>query len=192
LSRFLDAEREKNPDTFPDLSLTIVKLMGPGEYIARDPKREPVGHFALAVTDYTHSTAPNRRYTDLIIQRLVKSAIDGDDCPYTFEDLEEESAWLSDREKGSKKVERFMRKAAAAMLLEDRVGETFEAFVTGASERGTYVRLIQPPVEGRVMRGEQCLKVGHKVMVRLVHTDPEKGFVDFECLGKRPSIRRFR
>lgn len=192
LSRFLDAEREKNPDTFPDLSLTIVKLMGPGEYIARDPKREPVGHFALAVTDYTHSTAPNRRYTDLIIQRLVKSAIGGDDCPYTFEDLEDESAWLSDREKGSKKVERFMRKAAAAMLLEDRVGETFEAFVTGASDRGTYVRLIRPPVEGRVMRGEQCLKVGHKVMVRLVHTDPEKGFVDFECLGKRPTVRRFR
>ena len=191
LSLFLDSEHERDPDTFPDRSLTIVKLMGPGEYIARDPKREPVGHFALAVTDYTHSTAPNRRYTDLIIQRLVKSAIAGDHCPYTIEDLEDESAWLSDREKGSKKVERFMRKAAAAMLLEDRIGETFEAFVTGASERGTYVRLIQPPVEGRIMRGEKCLKVGHKVTVRLIHTDPEKGFVDFECMGMRPGIRRF-
>ncbi|WAI00493.1 RNB domain-containing ribonuclease [Methanogenium organophilum] len=191
LSRFLDYERERDPDTFPDLSLTIVKLMGPGEYIARDPKREPVGHFALAVTDYTHSTAPNRRYADLIIQRLVKSAIEGDHCPYTYEDLEEESAWLSDREKRSKKVERFMRKAAAAVLLEDRIGEKFEGFVTGASERGTYVRLIEPPVEGRVMRGEGCLKVGHKVIVRLIHTDPERGYVDFECTGKRPGIRRF-
>ena len=191
LSLFLDNEREESPETFPDLSLTIVKLMGPGEYIARDPKREPVGHFALAVTDYTHSTAPNRRYTDLIIQRLVKSAIEQKKCPYTYDDLEEEAAWLSDREKGSKKVERFMRKAASAVLLQDRIGETFDAFVTGASERGTYVRLITPPVEGRVMRGEGCLKVGHKVTVRLIHTDPEKGFVDFECTGKRPSIRRF-
>ncbi|MDE4908805.1 RNB domain-containing ribonuclease [Methanogenium marinum] len=191
LSLFLDHEREENPETFPDLSLTIVKLMGPGEYIARDPKREPVGHFALAVTDYTHSTAPNRRYTDLIIQRLVKSVIEQKQCPYTYEDLEGEAAWLSDREKGSKKVERFMRKAASAVLLQDRIGEIFEAFVTGASERGTYVRLITPPVEGRVMRGTQCLKVGHKVRVRLINTDPEKGFVDFECIGQRPSIRRF-
>ncbi|KAF1077515.1 RNB domain-containing ribonuclease [Methanogenium sp. MK-MG] len=191
LSRFLDSERERSPETFPDLSLTIVKLMGPGEYIARDPHREPVGHFALAVTDYTHSTAPNRRYADLIIQRLIKSAIDKRHCPYTYEDLEEEAAWLSDREKGSKKVERFMRKAAAAVLLQDRVGEIFEGFVTGASEKGTYVRLISPPAEGRVMRGEECLKVGQKVIVRLIHTNPYKGYVDFECTGQRPDIRRF-
>ncbi|GAB7015207.1 RNB domain-containing ribonuclease [Methanogenium cariaci] len=191
LSRFLDSERERSPETFPDLSLTIVKLMGPGEYIARDPKREPVGHFALAVTDYTHSTAPNRRYTDLIIQRLVKSVIDKKHCPYTYEDLEEESTWLSDREKGSKKVERFMRKAAAAVLLQERVGETFEGFVTGASESGTYVRLLSPPAEGRIMRGEECLKVGQKVIVRLIHTDPYKGYIDFECTGQRPEIRRF-
>ena len=191
LSRFLDEERNRNPETFPDLSLTIVKLMGPGEYIARDPLREPVGHFALAVTDYTHSTAPNRRYADLIIQRLIKSTLDNRHCPYTFEDLEKESAWLSDREKGSKKVERFMRKAAAAVLLQDRIGETFEGFVTGASERGTYVRLITPPAEGRVMRGEQSLKVGQKVIVRLIYTEPEKGYVDFEYAGRIPVIRRF-
>ncbi len=191
LSLFLDNEREEHPETFPDLSLTIVKLMGPGEYIARDPKREPVGHFALAVTDYTHSTAPNRRYTDLIIQRLVKSVIEQKKCPYTYEDLEEEAAWLSDREKGSKKVERFMLKAAAAVLLQDRIGETFEAFVTGASERGTYVRLVTPPVEGRVMRGDTSLKVGYKVIVRLINTDPYNGYVDFECIGQKPSIRRF-
>jgi len=183
LSLFLDSERERDPETFPDLSLTIVKLMGPGEYIARDPHRKPVGHFALAVTDYTHSTAPNRRYTDLIIQRLVKSVLDKQHCPYTYEDLQEESAWLSDREKKSKKVERFMRKAAAAVLLHDRVGEIFEGFVTGASEKGTYVRLSTPPAEGKVMRGTKCLKVGQKVEVRLIHTDPRRGFVDFECMG---------
>lgn len=191
LSKFLKREHERDPDTFPDLSLTIVKLMGPGEYMARDPRKKPVGHFALAVTDYTHSTAPNRRYADLIIQRLVKSAIDSTRCPYTFEELEDEAAWLSDREKGSKKVERFMRKAAAAVLLQDRIGETFDAFVTGASERGTYVRLITPPAEGRVMKGEECLKVGQKVTVRLIHTDPHRGYVDFECIGQRPRVRRF-
>ena len=183
LGQFLDREQERDPDTFPDLSLTIVKLMGPGEYIARDPKRKPVGHFALAVTDYTHSTAPNRRYTDLIIQRQIKAALDKRHSPYTYEDLEEESAWLSDREKGSKKVERFMRKAAAAVLLHDRVGEIFEGFVTGASEKGTYVRLTTPPAEGKVMRGKACGKVGQKVFVRLIHTDPRKGYVDFECTG---------
>lgn len=181
LSLFLDDERERHPATFPDLSLTIVKLMGPGEYKARDPQRKPVGHFALAVTDYTHSTAPNRRYTDLIIQRLVKAVIHQTDCPYTYEDLEEEADWLSDREKASKKVERFMRKAAAAVLLQDRIGETFEGFVTGASQKGTYVRLISPPAEGRVMRGEKHLKVGKKVSVRLIHTNPQNGHVDFEC-----------
>jgi len=183
LSLFLDSERERNPETFPDLSLTIVKLMGPGEYIARDPHRNPVGHFALAVTDYTHSTATNSRYADLLIPRLVKSVIDKKRCPYTYEDLKEEAVWLSNREKGSKKVERFMRKAAAAVLLHDRVGEIFEGFVTGASEKGTYVRLSTPPAEGKVMRGKKCLKVGQKVRVRLIHTDPHKGFVDFECLG---------
>ena len=191
LSLFLKSELEANPETFPDLSLTIVKLMGCGEYLARDPRRKPIGHFGLAVTDYTHSTAPNRRYPDLIIQRLVKSALDRDECPYTYDELENEAEWLSEREKGAKKVERFMRKAAAAVLMQDRVGETFEAFVTGASERGTYVRLINPPVEGKVMRGGGNLKVGHKVMVRLISTDPYNGYVDFECMGTRPSVRRF-
>ncbi len=191
LSLFLKSELERSPETFPDLSLTIVKLMGSGEYMARDPRKKPVGHFALAVTDYTHSTAPNRRYPDLIIQRLVKSVLDRGTCPYTYEELEDEAEWLSEREKGAKKVERFMRKAAAAVLIQDRIGETFEAFVTGASERGTYVRLIAPAVEGRVMRGGGDLKVGHKVMVRLIHTDPYNGYIDFECTGRRQGVRRF-
>jgi exoribonuclease-2 len=185
LARFLEKQRSVDPDHFPDLSLAVVKLMGPGEYVPLEPGAVPVGHFALAVTDYTHSTAPNRRYVDLLTQRLVKSVIDKEPCPYTRDDLAGQSAWLTDREKGSKKVERFMRKAAAAVLLHDRIGKTFDALVTGASPKGTYVRLIVPPAEGRVMRGEKGLAVGQRVRVRLLSTDPYNGFIDFECTGKR-------
>jgi VacB/RNase II family 3'-5' exoribonuclease len=183
LSAFLNRQKEADPESFPDLSLTVVKLIGPGEYMTLEPGEPPYGHFGLAVTDYTHSTAPNRRYVDLIIQRLVKSVLDKVQSPYTLEELIEKSTWLSGREKGSKKVERFMRKAAAAVLLQDRIGKFFEAIVTGASEKGTYVRLITPPAEGRVMRGEHGLRVGQKVRVRLLKTDPYNGFIDFECMG---------
>ncbi|NMA09541.1 MAG: RNB domain-containing ribonuclease [Methanomicrobiales archaeon] len=179
LTRFLIRQKAADPDRFPDLSLTIVKLMGAGEYVAFRPGDEPVGHFALAVTDYTHGTAPNRRYVDIVIQRLIKSVIDGDECPYTCEELDDLAARLTDREKASQKVERYVRKAAAAVLLRERIGETFEAFVTGASEKGTYVRLIDPPAEGRVVLGEQGLRVGQRVRVRLMAVDPYKGFVDF-------------
>ncbi len=180
LTRFLTRQKIADPDRFPDLSLTVVKLIGHGEYVAFEPGDVPIGHFALAVTDYTHGTAPNRRYVDLIIQRLVKSAFDGNECPYTTPDLEDLAVWLTGREKASQKVERFVRKAAAAVLLRDRIGETFEAFVTGASEKGTYVRLTAPAAEGRVVRGESGLRVGQKVRVRLVGADPYKGFIDFE------------
>ena len=183
LTRFLIRQKAADPDRFPDLSLTIVKLMGAGEYVAFRPGEEPVGHFALAVTDYTHGTAPNRRYVDIIIQRLVTSVIDGDECPYTCEELDDLAARMTDREKASQKVERFVRKAAAAVLLRERMGETFEAFVTGASEKGTYVRLIDPPAEGRVVLGEQGLRVGQRVRVRLLATDPYKGFIDFARTG---------
>jgi exoribonuclease-2 len=149
-----------------------------------EPGSEPYGHFSLAVTDYTHATAPNRRYVDLINQRLLKSVLDKVPSPYSGEDLVDLAAWLTDREKGSKKVERFMRKAAAAVLLQGRTGETFSALVTGASEKGTYVRLITPPAEGRIMRGEHGLRVGQKVRVRLLKTDPYNGFIDFECVGR--------
>jgi exoribonuclease-2 len=148
------------------------------------PGNEPFGHFSLAVTDYTHATAPNRRFVDLINQRLLKSVLDKVKSPYTEEELTDQSAWLSSREKGSKKVERFMRKAAAAVLLQNRIGESFDALVTGASEKGTYVRLISPPAEGRVMQGEHGLMVGQKVHVRLLKTDPFSGFIDFVCTGK--------
>ncbi len=140
------------------------------------------GHFGLAVMDYTHSTAPNRRYVDLIIQRLLKSVLAGEGCPYTLKELSELSIHCSDRDKASKKVERFMRKAAAAVLLAGRIGEVFEAIVTGASEKGVYVRTIDPPAEGRVVRGEEGLSVAQKLRVRLISLDPYQGFIDFEGL----------
>jgi len=187
LSLFLLKRKEADPERFPDLSLTIVKLLGPGEYMTLEPGEPPTGHFGLAVTDYTHGTAPNRRYVDLVNQRLVKSVLDGKECPYTTHELYELSTWLSDREKGSKKVERFMRKAAAAVLLKDRIGETFEALVTGVTEHGIYARMISPPAEGRIMEGEQGLRVGQKIIVRLLRTDPYNGFIDFACIQRGES-----
>jgi len=184
LAKFLIKQREKDPERFPDLSLTIVKLMGPGEYVSLLSGDMPVGHFALAVTDYTHGTAPNRRYVDLIIQRLIKSVIDRKGHPYSDAELTALASWLSGREKGSKKVERFMQKAAAAVLLQLRIGEMFEGVITGASEKGTYVRIFSPPVEGRVFQGSRGLYVGQKVRVRLLHTDPYHAYIDFECIGR--------
>jgi exoribonuclease-2 len=187
LSRFLNRRKEVDPEHFPDLSLTVIKLIGPGEYMTLEPGEPPYGHFGLAVTDYTHGTAPNRRYVDLIIQRLLKSVIDSVPSPYTLEELVEHSTWLSDREKGSKKVERFMRKAAAAVLLRDRIGELFDALVTGASDKGTYARLITPPAEGRSIQGEPGLRVGQKIRVRLLKTDPYNGFIDLGYAGTKQS-----
>ena len=183
LASFLKDQKAADPQRFPDLSLTIIKLLGPGEYMTLEPGTPPTGHFSMAVTDYTHGTAPNRRYVDVINQRLLKSILDKTPSPYTLNDLEDHALWLSDREKGSKKVERFMRKAAAAVLLQDRIGDVFEALVTGSSEKGTYVRLMRPPAEGRVVRGERGLWVGQNVNVHLLKTDPYNGFVDFERAG---------
>lgn len=180
LASFLIAMKKKDPESFPDLSLTVVKLMGPGEYVAVSPDEDSVGHFALAVTDYTHGTAPNRRYVDIIIQRLIKSCIESRPAPYDIEELAMLAGHLSASEKAAKKVERFMRKAAGAVLLMDRIGETFRGLVTGTSEKGTYARIIDPPVEGRIVKGGDGLKVGQRVQVRLVHTDPEKGHIDLE------------
>jgi exoribonuclease-2 len=185
LASFLTKRKAADPERFPDLSLTIIKLLGPGEYLPLEPGTQPTGHFSMAITDYTHGTAPNRRYVDIINQRLLKSVLDTMPSPYTFDDLADHAIWLSDREKGSKKVERFMRKAAAAVLLQDRTGEIFEALVTGASEKGTYVRLFSPPAEGRVVRGERGMWVGQNVRVRLLKTDPYNGFIDFERAGAK-------
>ncbi len=184
LARFLKHRRDADPERFPDLSLTIVKLMGPGEYVPFIPGEPPIGHFALAVTDYTHGTAPNRRYVDLIIQRIIKSVLSGKSTPYSATDLTRLASWLTSREKGSKKVERFMEKAAAAVLLQRRIGDLFNGLITGASEKGTYVRIMNPPVEGRVIKGCKGLYVGQKVRVRLIHADPQTAFIDFDCTGK--------
>jgi len=147
------------------------------------PGAPPEGHFSLAVVDYTHATAPNRRYVDIVNQRLAKSVLDHAGNPYTPSELDALASWLTDREKASKKVKRFMVKAVAAVILKNRIGETFQAMVTGATEHGTYVRLISPPAEGRIIRNEAGLKVGQKIRVRLLSTDPYKGFIDFERIG---------
>jgi exoribonuclease-2 len=184
LAKFLLREKAADPLHFPDLSLAIIKLLGSAEYVVLEPGATPTGHFALAVTDYTHATAPNRRYVDIINQRQVKAILSGKPGPYSLMDLTDRAAWLTDREKASKKVKRFVRKAVAALILEDCIGRTFDALVTGAADKGTYVRLLTPPAEGRVMKGGQGLQVGQKVRVRLLMTDPARGFIDFECISR--------
>jgi len=179
LEEFLAARRKADPLRFPDLSLVIVKLMGAGEYVVELPGKEPVGHFGLAVRDYTHSTAPNRRYPDVITQRLLKAALASRPSPYSVSELNGLAVHCTEQEDAADKVERLVRKAAAAMLLETRIGESFDGVVTGASEKGTWVRIFRPPVEGKVVRGSEGLEVGDKARVKLVSTDVERGFIDF-------------
>jgi VacB/RNase II family 3'-5' exoribonuclease len=180
LSEFLDQRKAADPVHFADLSLSIVKLLGPGEYIVEPPGTEHEGHFGLAVSDYTHSTAPNRRYADLVTQRLLKAALAGSPGPYGEADLSQIAAHCTEREDAARKVERLMRKVVAACLLNRRIGEVFDAVITGASPKGTYVRLLKFPAEGRVVRGAQGIDVGDKVQVRLAALDVAKGFIDFE------------
>ncbi len=179
LADFLDRRKAADPVHFPDLSLSVVKLLGPGEYVVQHPGVESEGHFGLAVHDYTHSTAPNRRYPDLVTQRLLKAVIDGAPTPYTESELAAIAERCNERESAARKVERLMRKAAAALFLSSRIGESFDAIVTGVSQKGTFVRLLRPPAEGRVVRGEHGLDVGDRVRVRLVETNPQRGFIDF-------------
>jgi exoribonuclease-2 len=180
LSEFLDQRKAADPLHFPDLSLSVVKLLGPGEYIVEPPGAEHEGHFGLAVADYTHSTAPNRRYADLVTQRLLKAAAAAGHGPYGKADLSQIAAHCTEREDAARKVERLMRKVAAACLLSRRIGEVFDGVITGASPKGTYVRLLKFPAEGRVVRGAQGIDVGDKVQVRLAAVDVAKGFIDFE------------
>jgi exoribonuclease-2 len=179
LEGFLAARKNADPLRFPDLSLVIVKLMGAGEYVVELPGREPIGHFGLAVRDYTHSTAPNRRYPDVITQRLLKAALAQRPTPYSIPELGGLAAHCTEQEDAANKVERLVRKAAAALLLETRIGERFDGVVTGASEKGTWARIIRPPVEGKIVRGYEGLDVGDKVRVKLVATNVEMGFIDF-------------
>jgi ribonuclease R len=183
LEEFLVKAKAEDPLRFPDLSLAVIKLLGSGEYVAEPPEGSAPGHFGLAVKDYAHSTAPNRRYPDLLTQRLLKAAIDGKTVPYQMDELQLLAAHCTQAEDTVNKVERQVAKSAAALLLESRIGERFDALVTGASEKGTWVRLLTVPVEGKLVNGFAGLDVGHQVRVQLTSLDVQKGFIDFKKVG---------
>ena len=179
LSEFLSLSKAKDPKHFADVSLAVVKLMGPGEYTLDRAGEGREGHFGLAVQDYTHSTAPNRRYADMVTQRLLKATMTGAPAPYTDDELAALAARCTGMENAARKVERTMRKIAAALFLQPRIGEVFDAIVTGVTPTGCFVRLLAPPAEGRVVKGERGLDVGDALKVKLVATEPSKGFIDF-------------
>jgi exoribonuclease-2 len=179
LAGFLSRRRQADALRFPDLSLTIVKLLGPGEYVLQLPGEASTGHFGLAVPNYSHSTAPNRRFADLVTQRLLKAALGGRPAPYSESELTSLANHCTEREDAARKVERQVRKSAAAELLGSRIGETFDALVTGASDKGTWVRLLKLPAEGRLVEGYEGTRVGDRLAVRLVGVNVERGFIDF-------------
>jgi exoribonuclease II len=179
LEHFLAKQHKADPLRFPDLSLVIVKLMGSGEYVVERPHGQPIGHFGLAVQDYTHSTAPNRRFPDLITLRLIKAILAGVHAPYSNVELDELAAHCTAQEDAAKKVERQMRKSEAALLLHSRIGQRFDGVITGSGTNGVWVRIFEPPAEGRLSGEMPELKVGQLVRVRLVSTSVERGFIDF-------------
>jgi exoribonuclease-2 len=183
LDEFLVQEKAADPLSFPDLSLAVVKLLGSGEYIAELPEDHPSGHFGLAVKDYVHATAPNRRYPDLLIQRLLKAALEGKPAPYTKAELDVLAVHCTEAEDAARKVERQVGKSAAALLLESRLGEQFDAIVTGAAPKGTWARLLTIPVEGKVVRGFEGLDVGDRVRVQLISVNVQRGFIDFKKIN---------
>jgi exoribonuclease-2 len=186
LQAMLARRRQADPHRFADLSLSVTKLLGSGEYALDRPRRPADGHFGLAARDYTHATAPNRRYPDLVTQRLIKAALSGGAIPYSDAELDDLARHCTLQEDNAAKVERQVRKSAAALLLARRLGEYFDGVITGASPKGTWVRVLRPPVEGRVMTGTDGLDVGDHVRVRLVDVDVERGFIDF-AIARRPS-----
>jgi exoribonuclease-2 len=179
LNDFLTVRKAADPDHFADLSLAVIKLMGPGEYVLERPGDPPAGHFGLAVEDYTHSTAPNRRFADLVTQRLVKAALADQAAPYTDDDLAAVARTCTLKEDAARKVEREMSKRIAAVAMSGRVGESFDAVVTGVTPRGTFVRVLAPHVEGLLAKGQAGADVGDKLRVTLIRTDPARGFIDF-------------
>lgn len=179
LNDFLIAQKQKDPVHFPDLSLTVIKLMGPGEYVLVKPNEPSPGHFGLAVQDYTHSTAPNRRFPDVVTQRLLKALFAKANQPYSADDLNAIAVHCTLMEDNARKVERDMQKRIAAVVLHTRIGQSFPAIVTGVNKYGTFVRTINPPVDGMVVQGGKGLDVGDKVTAKLVSTDAQKGFIDF-------------
>ena len=183
LDTFLVKEKAADPLRFPDLSLAVIKLLGAGEYIAERPGDTAPGHFGLAVKDYAHSTAPNRRYTDLITQRLLKAALAGRAAPYSYAELDVLAKHFTEEEDAANKVERQVGKSAAALLLESRIDEEFDAMVTGASAKGTWARLLTIPAEGRVVRGFEGVDVGDRIPVQLIAVDVERGYIDFRKVG---------
>jgi len=179
LNEFLLRRRAADPDHFADVSLAVIKLIGPGEYVLERPGEVAPGHFGLAVQDYTHSTAPNRRFVDVVTQRLIKALLAGQKNPYSDAELTAIAANCTLKENAAKKVERDMSKRLAAVALQNRIGEVFDAMVTGASEKGTFVRVLQPRVEGLLVQNPQGLDVGDRLRVKLVRTDVQRGFIDF-------------
>ena len=183
LQEFLINQKSEDPLRFPDLSLAVIKLLGAGEYIAELPDGKVPGHFGLAVKDYGHSTAPNRRYPDLLTQRLLKAALEKKPVPYSIDELDVLAAHCTAAEDAANKVERQVEKSAAALLLKSRIGEQFDAIATGASEKGTWVRLLKIPVEGKLIRGYKGIDVGDRMRVQLISVDVEKGYIDFKKNG---------
>lgn len=185
LDAFLVIRKRADPVSFPDLSLTIIKLLGKGEYIVENDKDIPLGHFALAVSDYTHSTAPNRRFPDLISQRQYKAFLRNEKAPYTLEELSNLATHCTQQEDAAQKVERQLIKSAAAILLSSQIGTIFNGIVTGVAEKGTWIRIFQPAVEGKIIQGFEKLHIGDKVSVQLKFVNIEKGFIDFVLLGDK-------
>jgi len=183
LEAFLAKRHKADPLRFPDLSLVIVRLMGSGEYVVETPGGPPIGHFGLAVRDYTHSTAPNRRFPDLITSRLLKAALADEPQPYSNAELVELAMHCTRQEDSAQKVERRMRKSEAALLLESRIGERFDGVVNGSTDDGIWVRIFSPPADGKLVSGDGALRVGDKVRVKLVGTNVERGFIDFVLVG---------
>jgi exoribonuclease-2 len=179
LEAFLARRHKADPLRFPDLSLVIIKLMGSGEYVVEQPGGPPIGHFGLAARDYTHSTAPNRRFPDLITSRMLKARLTGSEPPYSLAELNELAAHCTQQEDAAQKVERRVRKSEAALLLESHVGQHYDAIVTGRSASDTWVRVFTPPVEGKLVGRVPELEVGQQIRVKLVATDVARGFIDF-------------
>jgi exoribonuclease-2 len=179
LNDFLLKRRAADPDHFADLSLAVIKLIGPGEYVLERPGDPEQGHFGLAVQDYTHSTAPNRRFADMVTQRLIKALLDGKPGPYSDDELAAIATNCTQKGDAARKVEREMSKRLAAVAMSHRVGETFDAIVTGVTPKGTFVRVLQPHIEGLLAQGAQGLHVGDRVRARLTRTDAQRGYIDF-------------
>ena len=179
LNDFLLRRKAADPDHFADLSLAVIKLIGPGEYVLERPGEVAPGHFGLAVQDYTHSTAPNRRFADVVTQRLIKSLLAGQNNPYSDDELTAIAANCTQKEDAARKVEREMSKRLAAVAMQNRIGEVFDGIVTGVTDHGTFVRVLQPHIEGLLAQGEQGLDVGDKLRAKLIRTDVQHGYIDF-------------